>query len=137
MLARSFVPMFGTLALGASLLCNAAIAATGSASLTVTVTVEAGCQVSPVFSATEIAALRSTTWQNPVSMSCSLPVPYQVAVHSEFAPSGMRAQSLNLAKESDLGLVRPGALDLSAAVIQTAGAAAGTNSGTVTVTVDY
>ncbi len=137
MLARSLVPIFGTLALEASLLCNVAFAGTRSASLVVTVTVEAACQVSPVLSADEIAASTSTTWKSPVSVSCSLPVPYQVTVHSERGPSETRVQSLKLSKESGPGPISPVSLDLSSAVIKTADATAGTNSGILTVTIVY
>ena len=137
MLARSLVPIIGTLALEASLLCNAAFAATHSASLVVTVTVEAGCQVSPVLAASEIAAFKSTTWKSPVSVSCSLPVPYQVTVHREHVSSATQVRPLNLAQESESGLIQPVSLDSSAALIKTADATVGANSGTVTVTVDY
>jgi len=137
MLARSLFPIFGTLALEACLLCNPALAATRSASLVVTVTVEAACQVSPVLSAAEIAASRSTSWKNPVSVSCSLPVAYQVTVNSGRGPSETRVQSLKLSKESEPGAIRPVSLDLSAAVIKTADATAGTNFDTLTVTIVY
>lgn len=137
MLTRSLVPMLGTLALEASLLCNVAFAGSHSGSLVVTATVEAGCQVSPLLSAANIAASRPTIKENSVSVSCSLPAPYQISVTSRRGLSTKRVQSLNLAKELDLWSVRSGSLDLSTAEPKSADTSAGGDSGTVTVMVIY
>jgi hypothetical protein len=70
--------------LGLLSLCNSAFAATRTNSLFVSATVVAGCQVSPA--SAEPAAGGSSTlpalFAAPVSVSCSLPVAYQVNVSS-------------------------------------------------------
>lgn len=79
MLARSIVPIAGILALQAGILCHTASAATATGSLSVSVTVEAGCLVAPAQNApsgTEIS-------NSAVAVNCTLPVPYQVTLHSD------------------------------------------------------
>jgi hypothetical protein len=62
------------------LLCTSALAATHTASVLVSATVVSGCQVSPALSAAQRAASATDGWSASVSVSCSLPVSYQVAV---------------------------------------------------------
>lgn len=78
MLARSVVLIVASISLQAGPMCNLGFAATGTASLSVSVTVEAGCQVSQKSSVAEAAAYGHQRWNSPVSVNCSLPVPYQV-----------------------------------------------------------
>ncbi len=68
------------IAVFSGLLCTAASAATRTASLLVSTTVATGCQVSPVLSAAQRAASAPNGWGTAVSVSCSLPVSYQVDV---------------------------------------------------------
>jgi len=78
MLARSVILILASISLQAGPLCNLGFAATGTAALSVSVTVEAGCQVSPKNSVAEAAAYGPQRWNSPVSVNCSLPAPYQV-----------------------------------------------------------
>jgi hypothetical protein len=65
--------------LQSGLMCSAGFGATGTSSIAVSVTVEAGCQVSQAVSAAGNATSGLNRWNAPVSVNCSLPVPYQVA----------------------------------------------------------
>jgi hypothetical protein len=73
-------------------MCGAGFGATGASSIAVSVTVEAGCQVSPMISAAANATSGLKGWIAPVSVDCSLPVPYQVAfdraLRTDFAGPG-------------------------------------------------
>jgi hypothetical protein len=62
------------------LLSNQAFAATHTTSILVSTTVVAGCQVSPAAFLANGAASAITGWSAPVAVTCSLAVPYQVAV---------------------------------------------------------
>jgi hypothetical protein len=64
------------------LLGKPAFAATRTSSLLVSVTVEAGCQISSAPSSAAGAASTANGWNAPVSVNCSFPVPYQVNVSS-------------------------------------------------------
>lgn len=92
MLLKSVLPSFGIATLQAVLMCNPGFAATRTASISVSATVVAGCQVSPVQSAAKSTALEAKHWETSVSMSCSLPVPYQVSitnsVRTDLVPRG-------------------------------------------------
>ena len=113
MFARSVVPMVGIFALQAGLVCNTGFAATGVASLSVSATVEVGCQVSPDGSA---ASVESETKRSSslVSVSCSLPVPYLVTMNrssqAELAAPDTTALGLSnlsgVRRVSDGGLLR-------------------------------
>ncbi len=58
---------------------SAGFGATGTSSIAVSVTVEAGCQISQAALVTGNASSGLNRWDAPVSVNCSLPVPYQVA----------------------------------------------------------
>jgi hypothetical protein len=79
--SRASLPVLA-IAVFPGLLCNTAFAATRTTSLMVSVTVAAGCQVSPALSAAEPTASAPNVWNAPVSVNCSLPVPYQVDISS-------------------------------------------------------
>jgi len=161
MLARSVVPIVTILALQAGLVCKTGSAATLTSSLSVSVMVEVGCQVSPAGSGAESAAMK---WNSPVSVNCSLPTPYQVTVSSNPAtdPAGLRlantgltdlhgfrqvdgrdllhpnGRSIRPAGDSEYGLVRPVAVGLQAGLTEAARCnAEGADAGTVTVTITY
>lgn len=77
---KSVAPMLlaGTIAVW--LVSNPALAATRTAAIDVTATVEAGCQVSPSPSALDSRALTPSGSKAAVSVDCSLPADYQVVV---------------------------------------------------------
>jgi hypothetical protein len=89
------------------LLSHAALAATGTTSLLVSTTVEAGCLVSPTAGV--------SSGPNRVSVSCTLPVAYQVSVvvvpqspHANIGSTGPDLASLSGgAYTRDLGSLRP------------------------------
>ncbi len=152
MLARPVVPIVASVALQAGLMCNSGFAATLTTSLSVSVTVEAGCQVSPPASVTESAAPAPQRWNSPISVNCSFPVPYQITVTGsprpdlsrlastipgladlrDFAHAGDRdllqphGRSIEPASDSEYSLLRP--------VSRTCTAAA---PGTIIVTIIY
>lgn len=84
--------------LQSGLMCSAGFGATGTSSIAVSVTVEAGCQVSRSVSAAGNATSGLERWIAPVSVNCSLPVPYQVAFdrapRTDFAELGSSIGSL-------------------------------------------
>ena len=161
MLARSVVPIVTILALQAGLVCKTGSAATLTSSLSVSVMVEVGCQVSPAGSGAESAAMK---WNSPVSVNCSLPTPYQITVDTGSAtdPAGLRLTATDLTElrgltqvdgrnllhpngrsirppeDSEYGLVRPAALGLQAGLTEAARCdAESADAGTVTVTITY
>jgi hypothetical protein len=82
MLLKPFLGIFGIAALLSGLMCPAGFAATRITSLSVTATVAAGCQISPASAADTGAKSGKSNWNTPISMSCSLPVAYQIIVSS-------------------------------------------------------
>lgn len=161
MFARSVVPIVAIVALQAGLVCRTGSAATLTSSLSVSVVVEVGCQVSPAGSGAESAA---TKWNSPVSVNCSLPTPYQVTVNGSSAAdlTGLRSttpsvtdlrgfargdgrdllhpngRSIRPADDSEYGLVRPVGLGLQAGLTEAARCETeGADAGTVTVTITY
>lgn len=162
MFARSVLPIVAIVALQASLVCRTGSAATLTSSLSVSVIVEAGCQVSPAGAGAESAASGPMKWNSPVSVNCSLPTPYQIAVNNSSAtyPGGLRlattsltdlrgfahgdgrdllhpnGRSMRPADDSEYGLVRPIALGLQAGLTESARCDA-EDAGTVTVTITY
>lgn len=164
MLPKLVVPILGIVVLQAGLMCSTGFAATNSASLTVSVIVQAGCQVSPNGSVAESTVSGPGTWNSPVSVNCSLPVPYQVTVHSnrgsdlaglsstistladhsESAPEGdnnllqQHDRVIRPLRASENGLVRPISLNSPIELINIAHCSADdTNPDTVTVTIIY
>jgi len=75
-------PRFLAVAMLSGLMGNVAFAATRTASLLVSVSVLAGCQVSPALYSAERPASAANGLSAPVSVNCSLPVSYQVSVDS-------------------------------------------------------
>lgn len=139
------------------LLSTPAFAATRVTSIVVSATVVAGCQVAP--SASEANNLVAN---NLVSMNCTLPVPYQIAVNDNsglqsvsrpsssaviaglpaYASRGSESlpsdQTTQIASDSDNGLAALASLAESQDAIQSAnGSADGTDAGTVRVTIAY
>jgi hypothetical protein len=84
--------------LQSGLMCSAGFGATGTSSIAVSVTVEAGCRVSHAVSAAGNAALELDRSNAPVSVNCTLPVPYVVAYDrapmTDFAGPGSSIGSL-------------------------------------------
>lgn len=151
MRARSVVPVVGMVVMQAWLTCGMGFAASLTASIAVSVTVEAGCQVSPAGYAAEIAASGRKMWDAPVSVNCSLPTPYLVTVHnsSQADPAGLGSSLSGLGRLSgfghsgirDLDELRKNDPDygpvLRVSSSLPAGLAESSDSGTVTVTVTY
>jgi hypothetical protein len=162
--ARSVIPILGIVALQGGLVCSTGFAATRTASFSVSVTVEAGCQVSPAGSATEGAASGSRWGNSPVSVSCSLPVPYQITVdsnpptalarpdaispvlsdlpryaHAEYRdPLQQHDPSITPLEHPQYDQVRPASFGLPAASVETAHFSADDAApGTITVTIVY
>ncbi|HTW78645.1 MAG TPA: hypothetical protein VME23_03770 [Terracidiphilus sp.] len=162
--SRSVVSIVGIVALQGGLVCGTGFAATRTASFSVSVTVEAGCQISPAGSATEGAASGSKWGNSPVSVNCSLPVPYQVTVDS--IPQATLARpgatipglaglpryahaddrdllpphdpSITPLEHSDYDQVRPASFGLTAALPEAALCSADDAApGTITVTIVY
>jgi|HubBroStandDraft_1064217.scaffolds.fasta_scaffold231924_1 hypothetical protein len=89
--------------LGLLSLCNSAFAATRTNSLFVSATVAAGCQVSPA--SAEPAAGAPNAWTASVSVSCSLPVAYQVEVSGNSEMShGIELAGLSSTAQAVAGL---------------------------------
>ncbi len=111
------------------LLCPAAFAATRTGSLLVSATVVSGCQVSPALSAAEGAASAPNGWSVPVSVTCSLPVSYQVEVssNSSLELAGLGSPSPAAAGLQGYGRARD--LDSLPTPDQPTKAAAGTEQG--------
>lgn len=80
MFPKSVLPILGIVSLQAGLMCSSGFAATRAASVSVSATVVAGCQVSRAPFAAKGNVPESKGWALPISMSCSLPLPYQIAV---------------------------------------------------------
>jgi len=80
--------------LQAGLMSSPGFGATGTTSIAVSVTVEAGCQVSQAVSAAGNATSGLDRWSAPVSVNCSLPVPYQVAFDRTPRPGFARLGSI-------------------------------------------
>jgi hypothetical protein len=80
MFLKSVLRVLGTAALQTGLMCCPGLAATHTTSLSVSATVVARCQVSPILNAAKSAVSKSKGWETPISMNCSLPVPYQISV---------------------------------------------------------
>lgn len=109
MLLRPFLPVFGIAALMTGPMCRAGFAATRTTSLSVTATVAAGCQISPSSAADTGAKSGKSDGNTPISMSCSLPVAYQIIVSSrplaDHPQSGLATPEY--AHDYDLNLSRP------------------------------
>jgi hypothetical protein len=95
---RSVLQILVIAFLQSGLMCSAGFGATGTSSIAVSVTVEAGCQVSQAVSPVRNATSGLDRWNAPVSVNCSLPVPYQVAFdttsRTDFAGLGSSIESL-------------------------------------------
>ncbi|MGA3129618.1 MAG: hypothetical protein ABSD59_02385 [Terracidiphilus sp.] len=164
MLARSVVPIVAIVALQAGLVCNTGYAATGTASISVSVIVEAGCQVSPAGAVADSGQSGPKELNSPISVNCSLSVPYQVTVNSNpatdlakpgstipgladlrgFARAGdrnfllPRAPSIKVTENSEYGLLRPVSLGSPAGIIEAARCSTeDANPGTMTVAIVY
>jgi spore coat protein U-like protein len=83
MLLKSVLPVLGIATLQAALMCSPGLAATRTASISVSATVVAGCQVSPILSAAKSTLLESKRGETSVSINCLLPVPYQVSITND------------------------------------------------------
>lgn len=77
---KPFLGILGIAALMTGPMCRAGFAATRTTSLSVTATVAAGCQISPSSAADTGAKSGKSDGTTPISMSCSLPVAYQIIV---------------------------------------------------------
>ena len=82
LLISSLLPRVLAIAILPGLLCGPAFAATHIASLSVSATVVSGCRVSAALSSADRTASAPNALTVPVSVNCSLPVAYQVAVSS-------------------------------------------------------
>jgi len=82
--------------------CHKAFATTSTASISVSVIVQAGCQVSPAPSTSGPNGGRA-----PISMNCTLPVPYQVSVESLPQTNSATLGSTGLALATLSGPDRP------------------------------
>jgi hypothetical protein len=112
MLLKPFLPILGIAALFSALTCRAGFAATRTTSFSVTATVAAGCRISPASTPdTRPESGKSNHWNPPISMNCSLPVPYQIIVlsrpmadHPQFdlvTPGYSHDYDLNLSRTQD------------------------------------
>jgi hypothetical protein len=150
--------------LQSGLMCSAGFSATSTSSIAVSVTVEAGCRVSHAVSAAGNAALELDRSNAPVSVNCTLPVPYEVAYDrapmTEFAglgssigslegrPGNVQVDDRDLLEQGDMliepiessesGLDKHVSPGLPAGPLETPHCAAdGSDSGIITVTVIY
>jgi spore coat protein U-like protein len=164
MFPKSVLPILGIVSLQAGQMCSPGFAATHTTSVSVSATVVAGCQVSPVPFAAKGAVSDSRGWGAPISMSCSLPVPYQISVtngaRTNLAPLGSAGSNLagpspyartyhlglsepeirsnDSTEESNHGFVRVSSTGLLADSIGAGhGTAEDANSETITVTITY
>lgn len=92
---RSVLRVPAMVLLQAGLMCGTGFAATGTASLAVSVTVEAGCEVSYAAAGAGDTQSRPDPWNSPVSVHCTLPVSHQVVFErSPGSDSGERGPGI-------------------------------------------
>jgi spore coat protein U-like protein len=126
-------------ALGFMASALAVLAATQTASFSVTATVVSSCQISAPATASRSYTAARANPASPVSVNCTMPTPYNVSYRTDPAPSVTVTTRKTASPETAPG-TSTGSPQPDAASGQPAGAqhdAPGTNADLVTVTITY